>query len=119
MASPEVLKGEIPTHQTREADIQWNRIVEMHIVPHPRLRHPETIAVEYGMRPTDAGNMLRVQVRAAVAGYLLRRWNVDCSETHLLDRPEVHLWLRNRQTLYGVENLSIAPGYEPDPEGGI
>lgn len=58
--------------------------------------------------------MLKVQVRAAVSGYVLRRWNVDCSANHILDRPEVHLWLQNRQTLYGVENLLIAPGYEHD-----
>ncbi|PIE43044.1 MAG: hypothetical protein CSA50_07065 [Gammaproteobacteria bacterium] len=34
---PKILNAEIPTEQTRDADIQWNRIVRMHIVPHPRL----------------------------------------------------------------------------------
>ncbi len=115
MSNPAILDSRIPADQTREADIQWNRIVEMHIVPHPKLEHPETIAMEYGMAQTDTGAMLRVQVRAALAGYVLRQWNVDCSENHVLEGGEVHLWLRNRQTLYGVENLSIAPGYEPDP----
>ena len=55
--------------------------------------------------------ILTVNVLAAVAGYVLRRWNVDCSEDHHLDGAEVHLWLRNRPTLYGVEGLVIAPGY--------
>ena len=27
---------------------------------------------------------------------------------------EYHLWLRNRQALYGVTNLVLAPGYEPE-----
>jgi len=54
---------------------------------------------------------LKVNVRAAVAGYVLRRWNVDCSEDHSMEGPEYHLWLKNRQALYGVENLVIAPGY--------
>ncbi len=114
MEKPEVLNGKVPQNQTREKDNQWNRIVEMNIVPHPNLKHPDTIAMEYGMHQTDAGHMLKVQVRAAVAGYVLRRWNVDCSANHIIDRPEVHLWLQNRQTLYGVENLLIAPGYQPD-----
>lgn len=55
---------------------------------------------------------LNVQVRAAVAGYVLRRWNVDCSAEHSLEGPEYHLWLSNQPTLYGVENLNLAPGYD-------
>jgi predicted DNA-binding transcriptional regulator YafY len=97
----------IPANETKDADIQWNRIVEMHLVPHPRLEYPETIEYEYGMQH----GVLKVNVRAAVAGYVLRRWNVDCSENHALTGAEYHLWLKNRQTLYGVENLVIAPGY--------
>jgi len=100
--------SDVNEYESRDADIQWNRIVEMHIVPHPRLKHPETIEAEYAM----ANGVLNVQVRAAVAGYVLRKWNVDCSEDHKLNGPENHLWLQNRQTLYGVENLVIAPGYE-------
>lgn len=103
-----LIAEEIPEQQTKSADNQWNRIVDLHIVPHPRLQHPETIAFEYGMEST----MLIVQVRAAVAGYLLRKWNVDCSQDHKLDGPENHLWLKNTQTLYGVENLQLAPGFD-------
>jgi hypothetical protein len=99
---------DVPYIQTREADIQWNRIVEMHIVPHPLLAHSETIAVEYGMEQ----GTLKVLVRAAVAGYVLRRWNVDCTRDHSLVGAEYHLWLKNNVTLYGVENLAIAPGYQ-------
>ena len=42
----------------------------MHIVPHPMLEYPETIEMEYGME----SGLLTVQVRAALAGYSLRRW---------------------------------------------
>ena len=94
-------------HERKEADKQWNRIVEMQIAPHPGLKHPEAISLEYGM----VGNLLDLEVRAAVAGYLLRKWNVDCTEDHHLIGPEYHLWLKNTPTLYGVENLAIAPGY--------
>ena len=103
----ELPQSDICEEESKDADIQWNRIVEMHIVPHPRLKHPETIEAEYAM----ANGVLNVQVRAAVAGYVLRKWNVDCSEDYKLNGPENHLWLKNRQTLYGVENLMLAPGY--------
>ncbi|MBF0614660.1 MAG: WYL domain-containing protein [Magnetococcales bacterium] len=113
MSGPKLLDEGGAEHETREADIQWNRIVTMEIVPHPRLKHPDTIAHEYAMK----AGVLTINVRAAVAGYVLRRWNVDCSEDHHLDGAEVHLWLRNRPTLYGVEGLVIAPGYLNDANG--
>ena len=101
--------SQIKESELKDNDIQWNRIVELEIVPHPRLKYPETIEHEYDM----ANGTLHLNVRAAVAGYVLRRWNVDCSKEHSLDGPEYHLWLKNRQALYGVENLVIAPGYQP------
>ncbi|MBF0628341.1 MAG: WYL domain-containing protein [Magnetococcales bacterium] len=111
MSGPKLMDEEkFPEHETREADIQWNRIVTMEIAPHPKLKHPETISHEYAMKD----GVLTVNVRAAVAGYVLRRWNVDCSEDHHLEGAEIHLWLRNRPTLYGVEGLVIAPGFSGD-----
>lgn len=107
ISDPEIVEGTVKEHESREQDIQWNRIVELEIVPHPKLKHPKTIETDYAME----SGVLKVNVRAAVAGYVLRRWNVDCSENHTLDGPENHLWLKNRQALYGVENLVIAPGY--------
>ena len=113
IAKPKLLNGStIPDNETKESDVQWNRFIEMNLVPHPRLQYPKTIEYEYGMQ----NGMLKVNVRAAVAGYVLRRWNVDCSENHGLTGAEYHLWLKNRQALYGVENLVIAPGYGEDAQ---
>lgn len=108
IADPVIIDSMLEEHETRESDNQWNRIVELEIVPHPRLKHAKTIETDYAME----NGVLNVNVRAAVAGYVLRRWNVDCTENHSMEGPEYHLWLRNRQALYGVENLVIAPGYE-------
>lgn len=108
--APQFVSEEIPEDQTKAADNQWNRIVELHIVPHPKLKHPETIEAEYLMN----SGLLKLSVRAALTGYVLRKWNVDCSKEHTLDGPEYHLWLKNTPTLYGVDNLSLAPGYEGD-----
>ena len=87
-------------------DRQWNRFVELELVPHPRIEHSEAIELDYGMK----GGVLKVEIRAATAGYLLRQWHVDCSTEHSLVGFEYQLWLRNSQALYGVTNLSIAPG---------
>ena len=108
--APRFIDTEIPEEQTKMADNQWNRIVELHIVPHPALQHPQTIEAEYAME----NGCLNLSIRAALAGYVLRKWHVDCSKEHTLNGAEYHLWLRNTPTLYGVENLNLAPGYVPD-----
>ncbi|MEW8085884.1 MAG: WYL domain-containing protein [Candidatus Thiodiazotropha endolucinida] len=105
----------VTIQETREADNQWNRIVDLELVPHPNeenLAHPETIALDYHM----SGGVLRLQVRAAIVGYLLRLWLVDCSENYRLKGNEYQLWLRNHPTLYGVESASLAPGYKTEGE---
>lgn len=56
--------------------------------------------------------VLKIEVRAALAGYLLRQWNVYCSEKHSLSGEEYRLWLKNHPILYGIENAKLAPGYE-------
>jgi hypothetical protein len=109
IAEANMTSAEIGEHERAAQDIQWNRITELELVPHPaNVQHPDTIEAEYGM----VAGVLNLQVRAAMAGYLLRYWNVDCTEDHRLKGAEYHLWLRNRQALYGVSNLVIAPGYE-------
>ena len=61
-------------------DRQWNRFVELELVPHPRIEHSEAIELDYGM----TGGVLKAEIRAATAGYLLRQWHVDCSTEHSL-----------------------------------
>jgi hypothetical protein len=105
-----VLAGATGEHEHPDQDIQWSRVTELELVPHPaNVQHPDTIEAEYGM----VNGVLQVRARAAMTGYLLRRWNVDCTKDHSLRGGEYHLWLRNRQALYGVTNLVLAPGYEP------
>lgn len=102
-----VSAGQVNEEQERiQQDKQWNRIVDLELIPHPQLKHPEAVALDYGMRD----GCLKVEIRAAVTGYLLRLWNVDCSSDHRLSTPEIQLALRNPAALYGVENAMLAPG---------
>jgi predicted DNA-binding transcriptional regulator YafY len=96
----------------RAQDLNWHTRVDLELVPHPSLIHPKTIAIEYGM----SDGVLRLQARAALASYLLRRWNVDCTTDHSLDGPEYLLWLKNADELSRLAtayqlNLTIAPGF--------
>ncbi|MFT4747766.1 MAG: hypothetical protein ACI8XG_001849 [Congregibacter sp.] len=95
-------------HEDKLEDHQWQRIMPLQLISHPNnVKFPTAIEMDYGM----SDGVLNLNVRAALAGYLLRRWNVDCTENASLKGGEYQLWLRNQQTLYGAENLAIAPGY--------
>ena len=106
--SAQLLEGILADDEAPDQDAEWHRIVNLELVLHPvNVQHPEAIRAEYAMD----GEVLRISARAAVVRYLLRRWSVDCSEDHGLRGPEFALWLRNRRVLYGIANLSLAPGY--------
>ncbi|WP_455001915.1 helix-turn-helix transcriptional regulator [Cardiobacterium hominis] len=106
--APMLLDEEPQPNERPDNDIQWTRIVELDFVPHPRLERPEIIKMDYGM--TDGS--IRMRVRAAVAGYMLLRWSVDCSPDHRLKEEQYRLWLSDPLALYGVENAKLAPGYQ-------
>lgn len=93
-------------HELLGADEQWARIVDMELAPHPGVPWPKAVEADYGM----IDGALRVKTRAALAGYVLRRWSVDSTPDHSLDPSTHHLWLSNPETLYGVESASLAPG---------
>ena len=115
LAKVTVINNEPEVNEIKLQDGQWNTITSLEIVPHPKnVEYPTAIKMDYGME----NGVLKLDVRAAMAGYLLRRWNVDCSESASLSGPEYQLYLQNNQTLHntdnlnnqGAENLAIAPG---------
>lgn len=102
------IKGTSEEYEQARADTEWQRLIPLQLVPHPKnVEHPTAIEMDYGME----NRQLFIEVRAAMAGYLLRRWNVDCTERGTLKGAEYQLWLQNRFTLNNVDNLAIAPGY--------
>lgn len=107
ISAAEVLPGKPVRSEDREADDQWMRHVTIELVPHPGLPRPEPVQRDYAM----TAGVLRVRLRAAVCGYALVHWSVDCSADHHLAAERHHLWLHNRAALHDVENLEIAPGF--------
>lgn len=109
MKDPAVIAdGSVAEYELPANDIQWNRIVELMLVPHPGRAHPEVIKMDYGMQD----GCLRLQLRAAMAGYVLRQWHVDCSPDHSLSDEAFRLWLSNPLALYDVGSALFAPGYQ-------
>lgn len=96
----------VAQHEQPAADTAWLTPIELVVVPHPSLRHPEAIALDYGMRNGE----LTLQSNAALAAYLLRSWSVDCSKEHKISSGVCQLALKNHAVLEQLEHLSIVPG---------
>ncbi len=103
----------IQKHETAKFDKQWNTEITLELIPHPRLKFKETIEKDYGMKQ----GVLKKRVKAALAGYVLRRWNVDCSSDHGLEGQEYHLYCKNIKSLkdlreLDISTLALAPGFK-------
>lgn len=106
--NPVVLKGQpVAAREMSNQDIQWTRIVELELSPHPGQPRTEIAEMDYGMRD----GVLRMKLRAATTGYILRKWSVDCSPDHCLRGLEYRLWLKDHLAICGVKNAVLAPSY--------
>ena len=105
------VESSVTANELKVNDKQWSKTVNIVLTPHPTIKHPQAIALDYNMN----NNELILEVRAALLGYLLRQWNVDCTENAELTGNEYQLWLSNishvKNELAGIAELSIAPGY--------
>ena len=94
--------------ETQASDQAYQTIVPLVITAHPQQNHPETIEYDYGME----NKQLIKEVRAPFVGYLLRRWNIDCSNKANLNDNSYQLRLANIQEVEGIADLYLAPGYK-------
>lgn len=113
METTQLLIDSLPTKdELPEQDHQWSRVVELDLVPHPDRAHPEIIERDYGM----VDGVLHLKMRAALAGYVLRQWQVDCSKDHCIEDLGCRLWLQDVLALYGVDSAVLALGYHEDSQ---
>ena len=109
MLEIQILDNGITNNEVPENDTQWSRIIELELIPHPNHARPEAVRMDFDIENDE---VLAVRARAATVGYVLRRWNIDCSPDHRLIGPEYLLWLRDPLSLYGAETAILAPGYQ-------
>jgi hypothetical protein len=103
----ENIEEEVLSNESQANDNQWNRIVDLEIIPHPNYAEPEAVMYEFNMED----GILRHSIRASSVGYFLQKLKVDCSKTP----PEnsfSRLRLKNRLALYGVENMHLVSSFE-------
>lgn len=103
-----VKSGLTKDKELKGQDNDWNAFIKLELIPHPKnVSHPTAIALDYGM----IEGRMTIEARVALAGYMLRRWNVDCSEDGELSGNEYQLYLNNKQFITGAGNLALAPGF--------
>lgn len=104
-----VKSGISKENENKEQDKEWNTFISLELVPHPKnIQHPTAIELDYGM----VDGKMTIKTRAALIGYLLRRWNVDCSDNAELNSSEYQLYLNNKHLISGAGNLTLAPSFQ-------
>lgn len=99
--------NDVVNHECKSHDRLWNTDINLKIVAHPKnVLQKQAIEMDFGM----VDGYKQITTKAALAGYLLRRWNVDCSANANLQSPEYLLYLENQHQLQPVEDFTIAPG---------
>lgn len=94
-------------YEQMEQDEQWNSMVQLNLIPHPELSNTQAVEMDYGM----TNGQLDLTVRAALASYVLRQWQVDCSEGFRVRGQGCQLALANIEALQNIDNRQLAPGY--------
>lgn len=98
-----------PVYCQVQSDEQFNRMVSLVLVVHPDIVHSRAIEMDYAMQNAKK----TIQVRAALAAYVLRHWQVDCSFEHRILNQGCQLALQNHEVLASIENPQLAPGFTP------
>ncbi|BBR54746.1 WYL domain-containing protein [Pseudomonas putida] len=109
ITAAQIQQGQKPLEKENlKNDDQWNRMLDLPLVPHPDKNCAQIMMRDYDM----PDGVLRLRVRAAMAGYVLQQYHVDCSTDHSIADEAYRLWLSDPLALYGVKTAKFAPGYK-------
>lgn len=109
IVSVRAVESGLVSYEGKINDAEWNSEVRLVLVPHPSLVNANPIILDYAMQDGEH----RVTVKAALLGYFLRHWNVDCSpENKLLEGKQYHLWLKNNEVILSYPQRVFAPGFD-------
>ena len=97
------IKGNRPSNADPSHDVAWVKMVELKIVPHPKLDDAQKSAIkrDFGM---EDGRLI-LEFRVALAFYLMKRLNLDLNEKQI--EPErQQIYLDNRAEVEEAERLA-------------
>ncbi|MCL5061171.1 MAG: WYL domain-containing protein [Candidatus Thermoplasmatota archaeon] len=86
-----------PAESGEQYDDDWVETVRLQLAPHSGLDAPkrESLLLDYGA----SGDVVEVNVRRALLGYVLQRLNVDTTPDHTLNPNAYQLMLLNRDEI--------------------
>ena len=100
----EISGDTIESHEHPNCDTQWHSFVELWLKGHA---DNLVDANSFSAR----GDFHSVRIRAAMAGYFLQLWNVDCSRDSSLRGKQYQYVLVNLEDVSRVADLTLAPGF--------
>lgn len=98
-----IKKDIIQEHEHPTKDKQWYSFIDLKIK-----KHPHNIKNSHIIH----SKIHNIKIRAALAGYFLQLWNVDCSKNAKLRGPQYQYVLKNIQKVSKLADLKLAPGYK-------
>lgn len=90
---------------SQQYDDEWMEQVELVIEPHPGLNQKQRTALSYDYAMQDG--KITLQVRRALAAYLLQQLKVDTSPDHSLNPSAYQLVLSNRDEIEAIAGWSF------------
>lgn len=86
-----------PAESSAEHDEDWVEIVSLQLGPHAGLddKKRESLLLDYG----TSGEVIEVNVRRALIGYVLQRLSVDTTQDHSMNPQAYQLMLLNRDEI--------------------
>lgn len=75
--------------ESKDADLEWNQIVNLTLKAHPTLKHPQAVEQEYGMHD----GVLTMTCRNALKKHLLSEWRVDTGKAASTEPGRYLLWM--------------------------
>ncbi len=101
-----LLEQEIKPEESGAFDLHWNHLLAVQLRPHPKLKQPKAIELDYAME----NGVLNLSIREALLGYVMQQWHVDCSALSALNPHHYPLALTNTDILSDVADLTLLPG---------
>ena len=92
----------IKKHEHPNNDKQWHLFIDLKIKAHPH---------NVADTNTISSNIYNIRIRAAMAGYFLQLWNIDCSSNSNLKGKKYQYLLENIEEVSKLTDLKLAPGY--------
>jgi hypothetical protein len=88
-------KSSISSTINLDNDTEWNKQVTLILIPHPNLKHPETVCIDFDI----VEGIKKVKLKACLVGYFLRHWHIDYSDKASGNPQAQQLFLDNKEEL--------------------